>query len=101
MDYTELVSTIIAVIVAIVSIFVIPLIKKHISSASLANILQYVEIFVTAAEQIFDIAQGEEKKMYVLQRLEEMNFHIDPEILDAQIEAAVLRLHAELRSTVD
>lgn len=101
MDYTEIISTIIALIIALISAFVIPLVKKNISSATLENILKYIEIFVAAAEQIFDIAQGEEKKMYVLQRLEEMNFNVDPEILDAQIEAAVLRLHNELRTSVE
>ena len=77
------------------------MIRRNISSATLENILKYIEIFVAAAEQIFDIAQGEEKKMYVLQKLGEMNFNVDPDILDAQIEAAVLRLHNELRPTIE
>lgn len=101
MDYTEIISTIIALIVAVISAFVIPMIRRNISSATLENILKYIEIFVAAAEQIFDIAQGEEKKMYVLQKLGEMNFNVDPDILDAQIEAAVLRLHNELRPTIE
>lgn len=98
MDYTELISAIFKVVIIILSMFVIPWIKKKISADDLAKIMTYVEIFVAAAEQIFDVSQWEEKKAYVLQRLEEKNFKIDAEALDALIEAEVLRLHAELKA---
>ena len=98
MDYTELIKSIATVLAIVVSMFVIPWIKKHVDAATLQKILTYVEIFVAAAEQIFDSTEWEEKKQYVLQRLEEMNFKIDAEALDAFIEAEVLKLHAELRS---
>ena len=98
MDYTELLKAIATVIFLVISMFVVPWIKKHIDAATLAKIITYVEIFVAAAEQIFDASQWEEKKAYVLQRLSEMNFKIDAEALDAHIEAAVLKLHHELKS---
>ena len=97
MDYTELLKAIATVIFLVISMFVVSWIKKNISAANLEKIIKYVEIFVAAAEQIFDACQGEEKKAYVLQRMEEMGFHIDAEELDAHIEAAVLKLHHELK----
>ena len=98
MDYTELLKAIATVIFLVISMFVVPWIKKHIDAATLDKIIMYVEIFVAAAEQIFPKEQCEEKKQYVLQRLAEMNFRIDAEALDAHIEAAVLKLHHELKS---
>lgn len=98
MDYTELIKAVATVLAIVVSMFVIPWIKKHIDAATLEKIITYVEIFVAAAEQIFDVSQWEEKKQYVLQRLAEMNFKIDAEALDSFIEAEVLKLHHELRS---
>lgn len=97
MDYTELISAVLKVVVIVVSMFLIPWIKKRISANDLDKILTYIEIFVAAAEQIFTIEQFEEKKHYVLQRLAEIGVNIDSETIDAQIEAAVLRLHHELR----
>lgn len=98
MDYTELIKAIATVLAIVVSMFVIPWIKKHVDAATLQKIIMYVEIFVAAAEQLYDATQGEEKKAYVLQRLAEMNFRIDAEALDAFIEAEVLKLHHELKS---
>lgn len=101
MDYTDLIKAILLVLAIVISMFLIPWIKKNVSAATLANILKYVEIFVAAAEQIFDISQGAEKKAYVLQKLEEMNFKVNIEELDAYIEAAVLKLHNELKEGLE
>lgn len=98
MDYTELIKAVATLLAIVVSMFVIPWIKKHVDATTLEKIIKYVEIFVAAAEQIFPKEQREEKKQYVLQRLAEMNFKIDAEALDAHIEAAVLKLHHELKS---
>lgn len=96
MDYTQLMKAIITVIFVVIGMFLIPLIKKNISKETLDTILKYIRIFVAAAEQIYDVAQGPEKKAYVLERLAEMGFKIDSDIIDAQIEAEVLKLHNQL-----
>lgn len=96
MDYTQLMKTIITAIFVVIGMFLIPLIKKNISKETLDTILKYIRIFVAAAEQIYDVAQGTEKKAYVLARLAEMGFKIDSDIIDAQIEAEVLKLHNQL-----
>ena len=101
MDYTELIKAIATVVFIVLSMFVIPWIKKTISAETLDKIFMYVEIFVAAAEQLFNASEGAEKKAYVLQRLAEMNFKVDPEILDAHIEAAVLKLHNELKEIIN
>ena len=61
------------------------------------EILIWVNIAVTAAEQIFTgSGRGEEKKEYVLKFLEERGFKVDFETLDALIEAAVKKLNQEM-----
>ena len=58
MDYTQLMKAIITVIFVVIGMFLIPLIKKNISKETLDTILKYIRIFVAAAEQIYDVAQG-------------------------------------------
>lgn len=98
MDYTEILSLIIKLIVAIVSAMLVPYLKSKYSAAQLDKALAYVDIFVAAAEQLYDVTQGELKKEYVLKQLAAKGFKINSGVIDAQIEAAVLRLHSEIRS---
>ena len=100
-DVTEIVRIVIALIVAVVSGFVIPWIKSKVDQNTLNKVLTYVEIFVAAAEQLYDKSEGALKKQYVLEKLEQMGFKIDANILDSEIEAAVLRLHHELRGDTE
>jgi hypothetical protein len=99
MDYTELIKAVVALIAIVLTTFLVPWIKKNVSAATLASILKYVEIFVAAAEQIYDASQGAEKKAYVLQKLAEKNFHVNIDEIDDYIEAAVLKLHNQLKET--
>ena len=58
--------------------------------------LRWVEIAVSAAEQLYDAAAGSEKKGFVLDFLSDKGYDIDLDRLDLAIEAAVLRLHKEI-----
>ena len=58
--------------------------------------LRWVEIAVSAAEQLYDATQGNAKKQYVVSFLEERGYRVDEEELNLAIEAAVLRLHREI-----
>ena len=82
MDYTQIISAVIALISALVSAFLIP--------------WTYVEIGVKAAEQLYAATDGAEKKAYVINFLAEKGIKFDSEIVDKLIEAAVLQLHHEL-----
>ena len=96
MDYTQIISAVIALISALVSAFLIPWLKTKIDSNKLQTIKTYVEIGVKAAEQLYAATDGEEKKAYVINFLAEHGIRFDVSTIDQLIEAAVLQLHHEL-----
>lgn len=52
---------------------------------------------MTAAEQIYNSDEGAKKKAYVVSILQQQGYSANTSVIDAAIEAAVLKLHAELR----
>lgn len=96
MDYTQIISAVIALISALVSVFLIPWLKTKIDANKLQTIKTYVEIGVKAAEQLYAATDGEEKKAYVINFLAEHGIRFDVSTIDQLIEAAVLQLHHEL-----
>lgn len=96
MDYTQIISAVIALISALISAFLIPWLKTKIDADKLQTIRTYVEIGVKAAEQLYDATDGPAKKAYVLSFLAEKGITFDSEVIDKLIEAAVLQLHHEL-----
>ena len=102
MDITHIFELAILLVFAVISAFVIPLIKQKVEQDKLNKILTYVEIAVTAADQLFNSDEGIQKKAYVLEYLEsELAKHgltVNMETLDKMIEAQVLVLHNELKN---
>ena len=96
MDYTQIISAVIALISALVSAFLIPWLKTKIDANKLQTIKTYVEIGVKAAEQLYAATDGEEKKAYVINFLAEHGIRFDVSTIDQLSEAAVLQLHHEL-----
>lgn len=96
MDYTQIISAIIALISAMVSAFLIPWLKSKIDAETLKKVSTYVDIAVSAAEQLYTAVDGDAKKAYVLKYLADNGIRFDAETIDNLIEAAVLKLHHEL-----
>lgn len=95
-DLTPIVNAVIALIAAIITTFLIPWIKSKIDAAKLAQIVEWVGIAVRAAEQIYnESGMGEKKKQYVLDFLADKGFTLDPNSINAMIEAAVKELNIE------
>ena len=95
-DLTPIVNAVIALIAAIITTFLIPWIKSKIDAAKLAQIVEWVGIAVRAAEQIYnESGMGEKKKQYVLDFLADKGFALDPNSINAMIEAAVKNLNIE------
>lgn len=96
-DLTEIISAAVLLIVALLSAFLIPLIKHKVNAEKLDEIRVWVEIAVRAAEQIFHgTGLGAEKKEFVMTFLRERGFTLNREALDNIVEAAVLELKNEL-----
>lgn len=92
-DLTPIMEAIIALVVAVITAFVIPWLKGKIDADKLEQIELWVTVAVEAAEQLYNgTGRGEEKKAYVVKFLQEKGFTIDPDSLDKLIEAAVFNL---------
>lgn len=96
MDYTQIISAVLALISALVSAFLIPWIKTKIDADKLQTVRAYVEIGVKAAEQLYAASEGDKKKAYVISFLAGKGIKFDVETVDKLIEATVLQLHHEL-----
>ena len=82
MDYTQIISAVIALISALVSAFLIPWLKTKIDADKLQTLRTYVEIGVKAAEQLYTATDGAAKKAYVVNFLAEKGIQFDVETID-------------------
>ena len=96
MELTEMIKAAIELIAAIASLWLVPWLRARLNNEEVADMLRWVEIAVSAAEQLYEASQGSVKKKYVMSFLSERGYRVDEEGLDLAIEAAVLRLHKEL-----
>ena len=96
MNITEILEAFFYLITALLSLFVIPAIKERVGAQNMATFLKWVDIAVAAAEQLYESADGEAKKDYVLNYLTMRGYDVDERELDMAVEAAVNRLHHEL-----
>ena len=96
MDITQLVIGVIGICVLFVTMVILPLARAKFGNESVEEFLRWVKIGVQAAEQIYAIADGEQKKMYVLEFLDSKGYDVNEDEVDKAIEAAVLELHTTL-----
>ena len=96
-DITWLVELVVWVVFLIIARYLIPWLKAKLGSEKLAKIIDTIDIFVAAAEQVAN-REGYNsawKKQHVIELLEKNGYTVD-ETIDEFIEAAVIRLHNEL-----
>ena len=98
-DITQIIFGIITVLIGLAEAFLIPWLKAKVGNEKLAKIVDTIDIFVAAAEQIAarDGYDGAWKKQHVIELLEKNGYTVD-ETIDEFIEAAVIKLHNELMS---
>jgi hypothetical protein len=101
MNLTPILNAFIALCAALITAFVIPWLKKKNSAQGTENLLTWVNIAVTAAEQLYTSKQGTEKKLYVLNYLASKGYTVNTEDIENAIEATVLSLHNELYGTTE
>ena len=96
-DITQIVLGVIALLVGLAEAFLIPWIKTKVSAEKLAKIIDTIDIFVAAAEQIAarDGYDHEWKKQHVIEMLQKNGYTVD-DTIDDYIDAAVIKLHNEL-----
>lgn len=96
MDITQLVIGVIGICVLFVTMVILPLARAKFGNENVEEFLRWVKIGVQAAEQIYAITDGEQKKMYVLEFLDSKGYDINEDEVDKAIEAAVLELHTAM-----
>jgi len=96
-DITPIFEAIIALAAAVVTSILIPYIRSRTTAEQQENINGWVQIAVTAAEQIFNgSGRGAEKKEYVIKFLADKGFNLDEATVDVLIESAVKALNEGL-----
>lgn len=84
---------ILAVVAAVITKYIIPLLQSKTSTADLEETIRLAQIAVTAAEQLFTgSGRGKEKLNYVTEWLKTRGITIDEESLRVLIESAVYGL---------
>jgi len=92
-DLTPIANSIIALIAALISAFLIPYIKSKISAEKYAEVQEWVTVAVRAAEMIYTgTGRGAEKKQYVRDFLADKGYTLDIDSIETLIESAVLDL---------
>lgn len=96
-DLTSIIEIIGLLIATIITSILVPFIRSKTNAEQQQNINAWVQIAVTAAEQIFEgSGRGAEKKEYVIGFLAEKGVKIDRSSIDAMIESAVEALNKGL-----
>lgn len=95
-------TIVIALIGAIITYIVVPYIKSKTTKEQRNNVMFWVDVAVTAAEQIYnEKGQGKLKKKYVLEFLNSMGLDFDEKELNILIEAVVLELNRAKEDNYD
>jgi hypothetical protein len=93
MDFTKIFEAVITLVTLLITAFVIPWLKRKIGAEKLAEVKEWANIAVAAAEQLYSgDGCGAEKQKYVLNFLKDKGITVDPNSLKNIIEAAVYDL---------
>lgn len=96
MDLTAVCSAGITLLSALAAAVLTPWLKEKLSQQKLTQLLNWVEIAVIAAQQLYFDQDGTRRKEYVLEVLRSKGYDVDGAEIDSAIEAAVLKLHQQL-----
>lgn len=97
-DLTPIINAAIALIAAALAAFVIPWLRRNTDQKDRETLLQWVDVAVAAAQQLYHTLSGPARKAYVIDFLREKGYDVDTPEVDSAIEAAVLRLHQALET---
>ena len=94
-DITGILEIALALISAIITTFVIPVIKEKLSETKREKLRFWVDVAVKAAEQLYGSKTGQQKKEYVVSFLLSKGIVFDVDEVTALIESSVYKLSAE------
>ena len=94
-DITGILETVLTLITAIITTFIIPVIKEKLSETKREKLRFWTDIAVKAAEQLYGSKAGQQKKEYVVSFLLYKGIVFDVDEVTALIESSVYKLTAE------
>ncbi len=101
-DLTPILTAFIALFGAIITYYVIPVLKGKISANTWNEIIKWVKIAVAAAEQMKEAGLLDyDKKNYVIKFLKSKGYKINDDDLNAAIEAEVYELNSNKSTFLD
>jgi len=101
MDITTVFTAFIALLMAVVTAFVIPWLRRETAAYDMDDLLAWVDIAVAAAQQLYHQADGEKRLQHALSLLREKGFDVNDAAVRNAVEAAVLKLHQQLEAPDD
>ena len=100
-NLTPILEAVIALAVALISVFVIPWFSSKTTANDREDLLKWVDIAVAAAQQLFYQLNGAERLDYALDFLAKQGFDVDDAAVLNAVEAAVLKLHRQLEGAAN
>lgn len=100
-NLTPILEAVVALAVTLATVFLIPWLRGKTTASQREDLLNWVDIAVAAAQQLYHQCSGQQRLEYALTVLTERGFDVDSDaVLDA-VEAAVLKLHQQLGGTTN
>lgn len=96
-DLTPVLKALILLLAMLAMRYVLPWVNANTTAKQREDLLVWVDIAVTAAQQLFHQASGGERLEYALDLLESKGFDIDDMAVRDAVEAAVFRLHQSMQ----
>ncbi len=98
-DFTPVIEGLIAIISAVITVFILPKLKAYLTAKFTAeqreSLKQWVKVAVAAAEQLYGSKTGQQKKEYVVSFLLSKGIVVDVDEVTALIESEVYKLTSE------
>ena len=91
-DLTEIFEVIIMLISAVITTFLIPMLRQKLSDEKRDRLIFWIRTAVTAAEQLYGSKTGQQKKDYVVAFLLSKGIVFDIDEVTALIESEVYKL---------
>ncbi|MGN0467718.1 MAG: phage holin, LLH family [Acutalibacteraceae bacterium] len=91
-DLTQLIEAVITLVTAVMTCFLIPMLRQRLSESKQEALKYWTETAVAAAEQLYGSKAGQQKKEYVLSFLLSKGIVVDVDEVTALIESTVYSL---------
>lgn len=99
-DITQIIESSVLLISALITTFVIPVLKQKLSTDKREKLIFWIQTAVRAAEQIYGSKTGQQKKDYVVAFLLSKGIVADIDEVTALIESEVFKLTGESGNTL-